>query len=110
MRGESAMASEVTIVRIYLHEADHGRHKSLLQDILNVLRKEHEVRGVTVFRAVAGLDESGEVRASDLLRVMVDLPMVVEFFDYPEKVESVLAAIDGLVPAGRIICWRGTCR
>jgi len=104
------MESEVTIVRIYLHEADHGPHKNLMQELLNLLQKMHEVRGVTVFRGVAGLDENGQVRASDLLRVMVDLPIVIEFFDAPEKIGTVLAALEGLVPSGRILFWRALCR
>lgn len=41
---------------------------------------------------------------------MVDLPIVVEFFDDAEKVESVLAALNGLVPQGRIVRWTGLCR
>jgi len=102
--------SDVAIVRIYLHEAEHGRHKSLMQAILDILQEQHEVRGVTVFRAIAGLDQSGEVRASDLLRIMVDLPLVIEFFDTPERVETILAALDSLIPAGRIIRWGGFCR
>lgn len=104
------MASEVTIVRIYLHEADHAHHKSLVEEILNILQQQHEVRGVTVFRAVAGLDESGQVRASDLLRLVVNLPLVVEFFDEPKIVETVLTALDGLIPEGRIVCWNALCR
>lgn len=104
------MESDVTIVRIYLHEADHGHRKNLMEEILNILQKQHEVRGVTVFRAIAGLDESGEVRASDLLRLMVNLPLVIEFFDEPKVVETVLAALDGLVPRGRIVHWSGLCR
>lgn len=101
---------EVTVVRIYLHEADHGPQNNLMQAILNVLQKEHEVRGVTVFRAIAGLDEKGQVRASDLLRLMVDLPVVVEFFDEPQKIESVLKALEPLVPKGRILRWTALCR
>ncbi|QXX74990.1 DUF190 domain-containing protein [Methylovirgula sp. HY1] len=104
------MGSDVTFVRIYLHEADHGRHKRLMEEILNILQKQHEVRGVTVFRAIAGLDESGEVRASDLLRLVINLPLVIEFFDEPKLVETVLAALDGLVPAGRIVLWSASCR
>jgi PII-like signaling protein len=104
------MESEVTIVRIYLHEADHGAHKNLMQEILNILQKMHEVRGVVVFRGIAGLDESGQVRASDLLRIVGDLPIVVEFFDTPAKVEAVLAALDGLIPSGRIVHWTALCR
>lgn len=104
------MESEVTLVRIYLHEADHGPHNNLMQEILKLLQKMHEVRGVTVFRGVAGLDESGQVRASDLLRIIVDLPIVIEFFDAPAKVDAVLAALEGLVPPGRILHWPALCR
>ncbi len=104
------MESEVTIVRIYLHEADHGAHKNLMQEILNILQKMHEVRGVVVFRGIAGLDESGQIRASDLLRIVGDLPIVVEFFDTPVKVEAVLTALDGLIPSGRIVRWTALCR
>ncbi len=104
------MESEVTLVRIYLHEADHGAHKNLMQEILNILQKMHEVRGVVVFRGIAGLDESGQVRASDLLRIVGDLPIVVEFFDTPVKVEAVLTALDGLIPSGRIVRWTELCR
>lgn len=102
--------SDVAIVRIYLHEADHGHRKGLMQEVLEILREQHEVRGVTVFRAIAGLGESGEVYASDFLRIMVDLPIAIEFFDTPERVETVLAALDGLIPEGRIIRWSGFCR
>lgn len=104
------MESEVTVVRIYLHEADHGPHHNLMREILNLLQKMHEVRGVTVFRGVAELDKNGRVRASDLLRIMVDLPIVIEFFDAPAKVDTVLAALEGLVPSGRILVWRALCR
>lgn len=104
------MESEVTVVRIYLHEADHGPHHNLMQEILNLLQKMHEVRRVTVFRGVAELDKNGRVRASDLLRIMVDLPIVIEFFDAPAKVDAILAALEGLVPSGRILLWRALCR
>lgn len=99
------MASEVTIVHIYLHEADHGRRKSLMQEILNILQDQHCVQGVTVFRGIAGLGETGEVRASDILRIMVDLPLVIEFFDEPPTVEAVLSSLRNLVPQGRIVAW-----
>lgn len=104
------MESEVTIVRIYCHEADHGRHKALMEEVLNILQKEHEVRGVSVFRGIAGLDEKGQILAGDLLRLIVDLPLVIEFFDEPRKVQSVLAALDGLIPEGRIVHWSAVCR
>jgi PII-like signaling protein len=104
------MATDVTMVRIYLHEADHGRRKNLMQEILNILHDQQRVKGVTVFRGIAGMDESGEVHASDMLRLMVDLPLVIEFFDEPKVVEAVLDLIKDLIPSGHVISWHASCR
>jgi len=104
------MQTAVTVVRIYLSEADHGRRKNLMQEILNILHDQHRVKGVTVFRGIAGFGDTGEVHASDILRLMVDLPLVVEFFDEQTVVEAVLALLKDLVPDGRVISWQATCR
>jgi hypothetical protein len=103
-------ATEVTVVRIYLHEADHGRRKNLMQEILDLLHERHEVKVVTVFRGIAGIGDNGEVHAADLLRIMVDLPLVVEFFGEQAAVEAALGLIRGLVPGGRILSWPALCR
>jgi len=104
------METEVTVVRIYISEADHGRRKNLMQEILNILHDQHRVKGVTVFRGIAGFGDTGEVHASDILRLMVDLPLVIEFFDEPTVVQAVLGLLASLVPKGRIISWRALCR
>jgi uncharacterized protein len=104
------METEATIVRIYLHEADHGRRKTLMREILDILHAQHRVQRVTVFRGIAGFDGSAEHHLADLLRVMVDLPLVIEFIDEPPVVETVLGAIHGLVPEGRIVSWQVTRR
>ena len=67
-------------------------------------------RGLVVFRGIAGFGDSGEVHASDLLRLNVDLPLVIEFFDTPKVVDAALALLDGLVPAGHILSWRAELR
>ncbi len=103
------MASEVTVVRIYLSEADHGRRKNLMQEMLNIIHDQHRVKGVVVFRGIAGFGDSGEFHASDLLRVMVDLPLVIEFFDVPEVASAILAVLKDRVPSGRIISWQASC-
>jgi uncharacterized protein len=102
------MSNEVTIVRIYLSESDHGRRKNLMQEILNVLHDQHRVKGVTVFRGIAGFGDTGEVHASDMLRLMVDLPLVIEFYDQPTVVDAVLKLLADLVPEGHIVHWMAT--
>ncbi len=104
------MDDEVTMVRIYLHEADQGKRKTLMQEILTLLADQHRVQGVVVFRGIAGLGAGGEVRASDILRLNVDLPLVIEFFDQPKIADAVLAALEGMVPKGHMIAWHAARR
>ena len=100
------MDNEVMVVRIYLRETEHGRRKTLMQEVLNILHDQQRVQGVVVFRGIAGLGESGEVYAADMLRLNVDLPLVIEFFDKPSVAQAALALLDGLVPADHVLSWR----
>ncbi len=99
------MSSDILMVRVYLHEADQGKRKRLMQEILTLLQERNAIQGVTVFRAIAGMGASGEVRADDVLRLNVDLPIVVEFFDEPKVAEAAIALLNGLVPGSHIVSW-----
>ena len=90
------MANDVLMVRIYLSEADHGRRKTLMREIFSVLHDRHAVQGVTVFRGVAGFGASGEVHVNDILRLTVDLPLVIEFFDEPEVAEAAIHLLESV--------------
>ena len=48
------MSNDILIVRVYLHEADQGKRKRLMQEILTLLQDRHAVQAVTVFRADCG--------------------------------------------------------
>jgi uncharacterized protein len=76
----------VTIARIYIKEGDKTESHNLMQEIFKLLHDQHNVHGVTVFRGVAGFGSRGEVHADDLLRLIVHLPLVLEFYDDPEVV------------------------
>jgi hypothetical protein len=76
-----------------------------MREIFSVLRDRHAVQGVTVFRGVAGFGASGEVHANDILRLTVDLPLVIEFFDEPEVAETAIHLLDDLVPGEHIVSW-----
>lgn len=102
------MDDEVMVSRVYISEADHGRRKSLMQEVLNILHDQQHLQGVVVFRAIAGFGDGGEVHAADILRLNVDLPLVIEFFDQPAVVKAALALLTPLVPAGHILCWTAT--
>jgi PII-like signaling protein len=103
------MDDEVKVVRIYLKESDHGRRKSLMEEILNILHDQHRVHGVVVFRGIAGFGSKGAVHAADLLRLMVDLPLVIEFYDKPAVVDAAMSLLSDLVPPGHMVQWQAIC-
>ncbi len=92
--------SDVTLVRIYLTEAE-----KTLKTLLAKLHDEEKVRGVTVFRGVSGFGRSGKVHSSTLLDLSLDLPVVVEFFDEPAKVNRILSHLKDILPPGHVVSW-----
>ena len=92
--------SKITMVRIYLTEGDHQFEK-----LMAILHDEEKVRGVTAFRGIAGFGQSGKMHSSTLIDLSLDLPLVVEFFDAPEKVKQVLTHLNTLIKPGHIVSW-----
>jgi PII-like signaling protein len=92
--------SDVTMVRIYLTEGEGG-----LRRLLDRLQTAEQVRGVTVFRGIAGFGASGALHTTQLIDLSLDLPLVVEFFDTPAKVDAVLEHLQPLLKPGHVVRW-----
>jgi uncharacterized protein len=94
---------DVIMVRIYLHEGQ-GQMKTLMQ----LLHDEEKVRGVTAFRGVSGFGQSGNMHSSTLIDMSLDLPLIIEFFDEPEKVKRVQEHLNKIVKPGHMVSWPAT--
>jgi len=94
-------SAEVTMVRIYLTEGE-GQLSSLLKR----LHDWEKIRGVTVFRGISGYGESGVFHGTNVLDLSMDLPIVVEFFDEPAKVETILEHLNTFINPGHIVTWQ----
>ena len=92
--------SSVTIARVYLHEA-----KSHRDELLNYLHDECKVRGVTIFRGIAGFGVSGEYHSATFIDMSLDLPVVIEFFDEHDKVLEIIDRLNDKIKPGHIVFW-----
>lgn len=90
---------DVLFVKIYVTESS-----KLLKIIMNYLKNDAGIRGVSVFRAISGFGESGEHTAS-LIDLSLDLPLCIEFFDSKEKVENSLDYLSKIIKHEHIIYW-----
>lgn len=95
--------NNVTMVRIYLTEGENQ-----LAGLIKRLQKWEKLRGLTVFRGISGYGESGVVHDAKLIDLAMDLPLVLEFFDQPEKIEPVLEHLNDYIKPGHIVTWTAT--
>jgi len=89
----------VTVVRIYLTEGPQ------VERLTRYLHDESGVRGITVFRAISGFGPSGHIHSTRFIDTAFDLPIVVEFFDEPQRVTEVIEHLNTLVEDHHIVTW-----
>ncbi len=87
----------VTVVRIYTHE-----RAEILPTILDYLQKEIEIRGISLFRAISGFGSTGN-HTTSLLDLSFSLPLIIEFFDHPEKISVALEYLATVVKSEHLI-------
>jgi len=92
--------NDVTMVRIYLTEGE-----TQLKSLLKRLQKWEKLRGVTVFRGIAGYGDSGTIHDAGLIDLALDLPLVLEFFDDPGKIQAIVDHLNKDFKPGHIVTW-----
>ncbi len=94
------MKTNVTMVRVYCSEAGLK-----LDKLLNILHDQEKVAGVTAFRGIAGFGKSGHFHTASLLDMSLDMPVIIEFFDRPEKIAAVVDHLRAHVKPGHMVSW-----
>ena len=95
--------TEVTIVRIYLTEGEQQ-----VATLLKRLRDWEKLRDVTVFRGISEFGDSGVIHTTKMIDLSLDLPIVVEFFDEPHKIDAICEHLSAIVKPGHLIRWNAT--
>lgn len=86
---------------IYIGESDRWRGKPLDTAILEVL-KSNGLAGATVFRGVSGFGAHSHIRSAAIEVLSVDLPVLIEAVDSPERIQRAYDAISPMVGEGLI--------
>ena len=94
------MSTEICMVRIYLTEGE-----TQLKTLMKRLRDWERLRGVTVFRGISGYGDSGVIHGANLIDLSLDLPIVVEFFDDPDKIDEIWKHLQELIKPGHMVRW-----
>jgi uncharacterized protein len=89
------------LLRIFLGENDRFEGKPLYEAIVLRAREAH-LAGATVIRGPMGFGHSSRLHTSKILRLSEDLPLVIEIVDAPEKIDTFLPVLDGMMGSGLV--------
>jgi len=87
------------LLRIFIGELD--RHEGLpLYEWIVKNALEAGMAGATVLRGMQGFGADSRMHTSKILRLSLNLPIVIELVDIPEKIEAFIPTIDSVIKKG----------
>jgi uncharacterized protein len=99
------LPEEAVLLRIFIGEDDHHKRLPLYEAIVLKARDMH-LAGATVIRGFLGFGKSSHMHAAKILRLSMDLPMVIEIVDVPEKVNAFLPYLEPMMSGGLLTLER----
>lgn len=92
---------EGQLLRIFIGESDKYEGAPLYEWLV-IKAKEHGLAGATVLRGLMGFGANSRIHTSKILRLSLDLPIVVEIVDTPDKIKKFLSLIEAVVKEGLV--------
>jgi hypothetical protein len=95
------LPSEAQLLRIFIGESDKHGHRPLYEGIVEEARK-RGMAGATVVRGVMGFGKASRIHTAKILRLSMDLPIVIEIVDKPERIAAFLPDLDKMIEDGLV--------
>jgi PII-like signaling protein len=92
---------DAKMVTIFVNSTDQWHGKPLYAAIVQ-LCQERGIAGATVVRCVEGYGAGRQLHTSRLLELSENLPVRIEIVDLPERIEPLLAALEGMIEEGLV--------
>lgn len=89
------------LLRIFIGESDKYEGKPLYEWLV-VEAKERGLAGATVMRGLMGFGANSRIHTSKIMRLSLDLPIVVEIVDTPQKIKEFLSCIKTVIKEGLV--------
>ena len=89
------------LLRIFIGESDRWHHQPLYEAIV-LKARELGLAGATVLRGPMGFGANSRLHTAKILRLSMDLPMVIEIVDTPERIAEFLPDLDTLIEEGLV--------
>lgn len=90
-----------TRVRITIGSAERYQGTPLYRAIIKKL-EENQIYGLTMIRGVGGFGSHARFHTDRLLSLFTDLPMIIEFVDYGERIHQLLPKLDPMISEGMV--------
>ncbi len=92
---------EGQLLRIFIGESNRCGGKPLYEWLV-IKAKEHGLAGATVLRGLMGFGANSRIHTSKILRLSMDLPIIVEIVDTPEKLKAFLTCVEPEIQEGLV--------
>ena len=92
---------DAVLLRIFFGEDQKFGNIPLYEAIVLKAREMH-LAGATVLRGPMGFGHSSRIHTAKILRLSEDLPIVIEIVDAEEKINALVAVLDGMIGSGLI--------
>jgi len=96
------LIGECKIIKIYVSEDSKYEGHNLYHALVFKLR-EIGMAGVTVTRGIEGFGQGKRLHSEHFLDISLQLPVIVEVIDTPEKIEMAIPIVKDMVNEGLII-------
>jgi PII-like signaling protein len=92
---------DAKLVTIFVNSTDQWRGRPLYAAIVQLCR-ERGIAGASVTRCTEGYGAGGQLHTTRLLELSENLPVRIDVVDLPERVEPLLAALEGMIGEGLV--------
>ncbi|NEP77068.1 MAG: DUF190 domain-containing protein [Okeania sp. SIO3B3] len=93
------MSEKAKRLRVYLSERDHAEGRPLWQTILERAHQDG-LTGAVVFKGLAGYGAHHRIKATNVLALSEDLPLVMEIVDAESRLQPFMTWLDSTLQEG----------